>query len=874
MFTWNFQLISKVRLAETLNQLTLDQTKGDILIRIHTATHKADEAVDLAKFIKGIVPAAHIFGTSTSAIICDGKLLPDNCLVSVTQMNGGRIKSAILPVFESEAGETTDAVISPEKLCENIKENVITPETKLLLAFISINYHDIYNFVEKSNDYFPGIHMIGGIADVSGSTPERMPVDGFVFDENGWTDKGIIIASLNGSGLDVLSSYATGVEAIGKEMEVTDSFKSVVLSFDNKDAASQYRVSIGDELKVRPELTNLFPYVYTELPDSPVFFHYMRGVCIGDILPPEDATNQPFYDTHPDITPDKKLDILNANHHIDVGKKMQRSFIYSKKIISDNRSLYRKIEAFDKAETLFAYSCIVRSVIYSNCIKWELSAYENSNMSGCITYGEITNINGKNKFVNGSFVVSVMGENSLDQAFNPYAFQYANSLSVDNKALLNYLTTVERKLKEEDDDQDVAALRNFARECEIKILYSDKTKLPNQAALNIDIENNGIDRVCIIDVLDTTSMKTVFSKELVDLTYKNYISKCEDFAKSLKYKIYLLSDWRIAIGAPSYRVSLSGFTHDMDELQKNLFRSSKEYISIIPTFSVLDNCSVGNYMSAYNSARIRMWQKNMQFYSCDAMESFLDEDSIREKYHMVNVINYAIENDKVIPFFQGIYNNKENRIAHYEALMRLEDEYGRIYYPGEFLDVARNYGLLYDGISRMMIQKVFEKFKDSEQFSVSINLGMRDIRNQGLVDYIYDSLSMMPYPENFIFELLENEDIDDYDNMMLFVDKIHELGGRISIDDFGSGFSNLQHVISLQSDIVKIDGSIVRNCCSNHGAENLIALIAAWKGLSRHGIILVAEYVENEDIQNKILDYGIDYSQGYLFSKPSKDINI
>ena len=69
MFTWNIQYISKARLAEAFGQLMLDSSKGDILIRIHTAIHLEEEAVDLAKFIANLVPGAHIFGTSTSAII-------------------------------------------------------------------------------------------------------------------------------------------------------------------------------------------------------------------------------------------------------------------------------------------------------------------------------------------------------------------------------------------------------------------------------------------------------------------------------------------------------------------------------------------------------------------------------------------------------------------------------------------------------------------------------------------------------------------------------------------------------------------------------------------------------------------------------------
>jgi hypothetical protein len=225
------------------------------------------------------------------------------------------------------------------------------------------------------------------------------------------------------------------------------------------------------------------------------------------------------------------------------------------------------------------------------------------------------------------------------------------------------------------------------------------------AALNLDMKLHGVDRVCIIDISDTTSMKTVFSEQLIKLTYKNYISKCKNFAISKGYHIYLIHNWRIVIAAESYRVALSVFVKDMETLQKKLFYNSDEYIAIVPNFSVIDNCNAENFNSAFNSTRVKMWQKNIQFYSSDAMDTQLDEDSIREKYHMENVINYAIANDKIIPHYQGIYDNVHGYIHHYEALMRLEDENGKLYYPNSFLDVARSFGLLYDSISLKMIQK-------------------------------------------------------------------------------------------------------------------------------------------------------------------------
>ena len=110
MFTWNFQYISKTRLAEVFKQLMLDPEKGDILIRIHTAIHTEDESVELARFIAKLVPGAHIFGTSTSAVICWGRLIQNQCVISVTQMSKGHIESALLDTYD-ENDQPTDYVL-------------------------------------------------------------------------------------------------------------------------------------------------------------------------------------------------------------------------------------------------------------------------------------------------------------------------------------------------------------------------------------------------------------------------------------------------------------------------------------------------------------------------------------------------------------------------------------------------------------------------------------------------------------------------------------------------------------------------------------------------------------------------------------------
>ncbi len=838
MFTWNFHYVSKARLTETLNQLMLNSQKGDVLIRIHTAIHYEDEAVELAKYVKSLVPNAHIIGTSTAAIIRWGKIDPNQCVISVTQMDECKVRSALLP---THSGGKQKRPLKPETLCKKVKEAVLCEDSKLMLAFLTADYGDVAHFVEKSNETFPGVQMIGGVPGRSDLIREKQMV-GYVFNENGWSAEAILVAAISGKELKSCASYATGIQAVGEVMEVTEAEGRHVISIDGVDAATKYLAVARVEDRLRWDLTSLLPFVYSERRNVPLQFRFVK-------------------------------DQLYANHNIVAGSKVRRAMIYDQKIISDNRAMFRRMENFEYAETIFSYSSTARYMGFPNSAKWEISVYESSNACGCLTDGVIVCADGRNVFANCSFALAACGEKKYVQEYHPYVFSYVNPLAEDNQRLLNYLVELEERLEEDKNYPEDNELRSFLRECGSKLLYSGNEDLPNEAALKVDLNFKGYDRICVINVLDIANMKLVFSEQMIQVTYKNYVEKCKNFAKEKNYRFYVLDQWQVAVGAPSFMISLADFTKDVENLYRKLFETSGEYVAIIPVVCVLYNCTVDNISSAYNSARVEMVNKNVQFLVHDAKEGQLDAESIRTKYQMVNVINYALSHDTLIPYYQGIYDNRKQTIHHFEALMRLADENGTIYYPGDFLEVARSYGLMYDQLSFTMIKKVFERFNNVEGKSVSINIGMRDVKNQEIVDYIYDFLSTTGHPENFTFELLENEDVGDYGILLNFVDKIHELGGLIAIDDFGSGYSNLQHILSIQSDFIKIDGSIIRNCCVDKDAENLIALITGWKNLSSRNVKIVAEFVENEEIQTKLTIYDVDYSQGYLFSKPAPDID-
>ena len=834
MFTWNLQFVSKKHLGDTLSQLGIsDEESGDVLVRIHTAVHTPEEAVDLAAFIRGLIPRAHILGTSTSAVISGGKLAPDQCVISVTQMDEGHVSTVRIPV-EDGAGRMVPA----EELCAGVAERLEGKGAKLLLAFFPEPYRDTERFVYLSNSLMPDVQMIGGVTDWNDIIGDA----GFVFDEAGWSGRELILAALGGKDLECLCDFAAGVQMAGDLHEITKASGDHITEVDGIPAARFIHEGIGEEICEKTKIGFYFPLAYD-----------FDGIEVPFVIG--------YYGD----------DGIGANHNVTVGRKVRRGFFYDRKIISDNRAMFNRMESFEKGETFFAYGCMDRFRYYPNSVLWELSAYENSNMCGCLTQGEITTVRGRKVFPNCSFVLAAAGENPESQQLNPYVFSHTGTLAEDNQTLISFLADAAQSRVRGGDQAMNESLKSFIGSCERMLLFAEKSKIANEAAMSMDISLRGYDRVCLIDVPDVTGMRLIFPEQLIEKTHNHYILECAAFAAQKNYRVYRLSGWQMAVAVPSYEVSLRDFTEDMRLLQKRLFAATEEYIAAVSSFCVINECRTENIKAVYDAARLEMNRKNIQFLVCDGKEKALDEESLREKYRMVRVINHALAHDGVVPYYQGIYDNRRKAIHHYEALMRLKDEEGRLCPPAAFLDVARSYGLLYDALSMAMIRKVFERFRDSADKSVSINLGIRDIKNEEMTSYIYSFLSITRYPEHFAFEILENEDVDEYETLRRFVDSIHRLGAKISIDDFGNGYSNLMHMISIPADYLKIDGSIIRECCRKKESENMVEMIAAWgKMIGRSEI--VAEYVENEQIQEMLLRYGIEYSQGYLFSKPSPEI--
>jgi diguanylate cyclase (GGDEF)-like protein len=253
---------------------------------------------------------------------------------------------------------------------------------------------------------------------------------------------------------------------------------------------------------------------------------------------------------------------------------------------------------------------------------------------------------------------------------------------------------------------------------------------------------------------------------------------------------------------------------------------------------------------------------------CLYTEQLSKEATYEHNLFWASELKRALASDQLIPFYQPIYSNQDNKVSKYECLLRMQDESGEFISPEIFLEIAHKLKLE-RRLTGLMIQKCFAKFS-TLPYEFSINLDYADISDDNTVELIIEHLKNTKAGPRVIFEILESDGIENYEQVMKFIEQVRPYGARIAIDDFGTGYSNFEHLLRLKVDIIKIDGSLVKVIDKDKSAYLIVEGLVSFA--KRLGIQVVAEFVHNETIQQKVKTLGIDFSQGSYFGMPDKDI--
>ncbi len=244
-----------------------------------------------------------------------------------------------------------------------------------------------------------------------------------------------------------------------------------------------------------------------------------------------------------------------------------------------------------------------------------------------------------------------------------------------------------------------------------------------------------------------------------------------------------------------------------------------------------------------------------------------DVARFRESVDWLQRARRLIVDNKLEMHVQPVMHLASGKVAYYEALARLRDENGELIPPGLFIPALERAGdtTLLD---HAVIQSSMACLAKHPYLNkLAINLSARSFNNPNLLAHIEKSLSQYQLNANqFVFELTESASLVDVRATRVLCDKLAALGCELAVDDFGTGFSTFSYLKELPAHSIKIDGSFIRNLATDKVDQSLVrAITEAARALNKHS---VAEYVEDQATLDMVRQIGIDFAQGYFFSKP------
>jgi len=319
--------------------------------------------------------------------------------------------------------------------------------------------------------------------------------------------------------------------------------------------------------------------------------------------------------------------------------------------------------------------------------------------------------------------------------------------------------------------------------------------------------------------------------------------------------------------AESLREAVRNFKFTWEERTFRLGAS----IGVVPIS--VDNADVASVLSAADSAcqaakeagrnRVHSFEEN-------------DIDLMRRRREMqwAARINTALEEGRFELFRQTILPlQQQDEGAHYELLLRMRDENGKIVTPDNFITAAERYGIT-PSIDRWVIENAFrwlvsEADERARLSMCSINLSGQSLGDDKFLPYVIDQFHRSGLDASKIcFEITETAAIASFSQANRFIQALKELGCKFALDDFGTGLSSFGYLKHFPVDFLKIDGSFVKEILHDPIDREMVRSINEIGHLT--GKQTIAEFAENVEIINMLRSLGVDYAQGYGVSQPQR----
>ena len=399
------------------------------------------------------------------------------------------------------------------------------------------------------------------------------------------------------------------------------------------------------------------------------------------------------------------------------------------------------------------------------------------------------------------------------------------------------------------------------------------TKLSNRESLFYDISVLKNDAMLMyFHINQLGAIKELYGQ---DIAHKIIIQKAEQLTSVMHdedVKVYNIDLQRFAVLVNDEKT----FDKYLSILKYSIFNNMENDVYDLENgYTVVSDFTVGiayGIEHLYHRSHVALQKAilekvNFKEYDSTAISKELQRSSLDK----LNVYKSALHNGNIVPFFQPIVNAQTKKVMKYEALARLITKDGDIISPYQFLNSAIE-DKTFEFFTRQMTQKIFNVYEKSDM-NFSMNLTYENINSKTMMDYIKNRLEKYG-GDRMTFEIVETEEIKDYEVVENFILMVKEHGAKVSIDDFGSGYSNFTNIIKLNIDYIKIDGTLITRLLDDVKAKNMVGgLIQFAKSIN---VETIAEFVSSKELYDEVTALHVDYIQGYYFGEPksAKDYGL
>lgn len=247
-----------------------------------------------------------------------------------------------------------------------------------------------------------------------------------------------------------------------------------------------------------------------------------------------------------------------------------------------------------------------------------------------------------------------------------------------------------------------------------------------------------------------------------------------------------------------------------------------------------------------------------------------EQPRIKSRMTWIERIERAIADESFVLHAQPILDLHVGDVAMFELLVRLPGENGDVIPPATFLYIAERHDLVQAidrWVARTAIDLIAAHRDAGRHLALSVNVSGRSLGDEALLDEIERGLRATGIPpQRLVLEITETAAVGNIHLARRFGERVHELGCRLAIDDFGAGFGSFYYLKHLPFDFLKIDGEFVQQCLDNRTDQLVVqAVVQIARGLGRETI---AEFVGDERTQRFLRREGVDYSQGFHVGRP------